>query len=232
MSSPIVVTFQPSNAVRRNQHREVRLAARAGERGRDVGLLALRRGARRGSACARRASPGRAPSPRRCAARSTSCRAAHCRRSRSRTTRSRASPGSARCTWSARCTATATSRCAGRERRADRMHAGHEVAVAAEHVVHRAAHARHDAHADHDVGAVGDLDADVRDRAADRPHRERHDVHRAAAHAAVEQVAQRRAHLAPARASCWSGRRPSVRSLQMNVRSSTRATSDGSESAR
>jgi hypothetical protein len=50
-----------------------------------------------------------------------------------------------------------------------------------------AAHARHHAHAHRDVGAVGQLDADVGDVRAQRPHRERHDVHRAAAHAAPEQ---------------------------------------------
>ena len=50
-------------------------------------------------------------------------------------------------------------------------------------------------HVDDDVRAVGDLDADVRDVTADRPHRERHDVHRAAAHAAVEQAVERLAHL-------------------------------------
>ena len=42
---------------------------------------------------------------------------------------------------------------------------------------------------------------------AERTHRERHDVHRAAAHAAVEQAVQRRAHLLRVRPSCWSGRR-------------------------
>ena len=90
----------------------------------------------------------------------------------------------------------ATSFCARRERRADRMHARHERAVLAEPVGDRAAHARHDAHVDGDVGGIGDLDADLRDRRADRPHRERHHVHRAPAHAAVEQAVQRRAHLA------------------------------------
>ena len=106
MSSPTVVTFQPSNRRRRDQHREIRLAAGAGERGGDVGLLALRDPRRRGSACARPSSLRRAPCSTRCAARSISCRAARCRRSPSRTTRSRASPGNGRCT-SRDCTATA-----------------------------------------------------------------------------------------------------------------------------
>ena len=85
------------------------------------------------------------------------------------------------------------------QRRADAVHARHEVAIVAEHLEHRAAHARHDAHVDRDVRRIGELDADVRDRRAERPHRERHHVHRAAAHAASEQrvVArlEQRAHL-------------------------------------
>ena len=36
-----------------------------------------------------------------------------------------------------------------------------------------------------DVGRVGELDADLGDRRAERAHRERHDVHRAAAHRAA-----------------------------------------------
>ena len=80
-----------------------------GNAARDVRLLALRVARRRGSACARRASPRRAPSPTRCAAPGTSCRAARCRRSRSRTTRSRARRGSARCTCSSGLQGHATS---------------------------------------------------------------------------------------------------------------------------
>ena len=92
---------------------------------------------------------------------------------------------------------------AGGERRADRMHARHEMAVAAEQLEHAAAHSRHDLHAHCDVGAVGQLDADVRDLGAERTHRERNDVHRAAAHAAAKErrrsvgkaVLEDRAHL-------------------------------------
>ena len=120
-----------------------------------------------------------------------------------------------------------TSFCPAASGSADRMHAGHELAVAAEHVEHRAAHARHQLHVDDDVRAVGELDADVRDRAAERAHRERHHVDRAAAHAAVEQAVRASRASPPARPSCWSGPRPLRFSLQMNVRSSTRATSDG-----
>ena len=42
---------------------------------------------------------------------------------------------------------------------------------------------------------VGQLDADVGDRRAERAHRERHDVHRAPLHAAVEQAGELVAHL-------------------------------------
>ena len=105
---------------RRDQHREVRLAAGARERGGDVGLLALRDSRRRGSACARPSSLRRARCSRRCAGRSISCRAARCRRSRSRSSRSRASRESGRCT-SPCCTATA--RPSGRARAARRRSA-------------------------------------------------------------------------------------------------------------
>ena len=59
----------------------------------------------------------------------------------------------------------------------------------------REAHARHQLHVDHDVRGVRQLDADLRDVRADGSHRERHDVHGAAAHAAVEQAPERAAHL-------------------------------------
>ncbi|CUK23122.1 Uncharacterised protein [Achromobacter sp. 2789STDY5608615] len=84
---------------------------------------------------------------------------------------------------------------AGGQRLADRVHARHEVAVGAQHVVDLLAHARHDAHVDRDIRAVGQLDADVGDVRTQRPHRERHHVQRAAAHGAVEQAVERRAHL-------------------------------------
>ena len=74
------------------------------------------------------------------------------------------------------------------------MHAGHELTVAAQRTQNLAPHPRHGAHADRHVGAVSDLDSDMRDRTAERPHRERNDVHRAPAHAALEQRVQRYAH--------------------------------------
>ena len=52
------------------------------------------------------------------------------------------------------------------------------------------AHAGHDPHVGDDVRAVGDLDADLGERRAERAHHVRDDVHRAAAHRAVEQRAR------------------------------------------
>ncbi len=83
----------------------------------------------------------------------------------------------------------------GLERHPDRVHARHELAVGAEHVERALAHAGHGAHARGDVRGVGELDADVRDRRAERAHRERHDVHRAAAHRAPVEAQQLGAHL-------------------------------------
>ena len=54
------------------------------------------------------------------------------------------------------------------------------------------AHPRHDSHVEHDVDAVGQLDADLRQRRSERTHHVRHHVHRAPAHRAVEPSAQLR----------------------------------------
>ena len=147
-------------------------------------------------------------------------------------------PDLARFRVSGRCTCVGlhghgTSASPARQRRADRVHAGHEVAVLAQHVEHRAAHARHDAHVDHDVRAESVISTPMCAMwRAERPHRERHHVHRAAAHAAVEQPRRAWRASRPGRPSCWSGRRPPPSREQMKVRSSTRATSPGSDSAR
>ena len=53
----------------------------------------------------------------------------------------------------------------------------------------------HDADGCHGVGAVGDLHTDVREWAAHRAHRERHDVHRATSHRALEDLGHLRVHL-------------------------------------
>ena len=199
--------------------------------GRDVVLAALGRSRRRGSACARPASPGRGPWSRRCAARSTSCRAARCRRSPSRSTRSRASPGSGRCTWS-RCTARA--RRSGRRRAARRrvcMQGTKSPSAPSTsstarpmRVMIRMLTATY--------GAVGQLDADLGDRRAERAHRERHHVHRAAAHAAGEQRLRRpvcsSARISAGAIQLLVGPASSLLCVQMKVRSSTRATSLGS----
>ena len=81
------------------------------------------------------------------------------------------------------------------QRHADRVHARDELAVLAERVERALAHARHDPHVGDDVRAVGQLDADVGDWRAERAHRERHDVHRAPFHAAVEEPVELVAHL-------------------------------------
>ena len=71
----------------------------------------------------------------------------------------------------------------------------------------RLAHAGHDPHVDDDVGRVGELHADLRDRRAERPHAEGDHVHRAAAHAAVEEPVERAPASRRVASSCWSGRR-------------------------
>ena len=81
------------------------------------------------------------------------------------------------------------------ERVADGVQAGHEVAVVAQHVEHRLAHAGHDPHVDGHVRRVGQLDADVGDRAPERTHREGHHVHGAALHGAGVEPEQLLLHL-------------------------------------
>ena len=88
------------------------------------------------------------------------------------------------------------------QRRTDRMHAGDEFPIHAQYVVHRFAHAGHDFHVHGNISAVGQLDANVGNRAADRAHGERHHVHGATLHAAVKQGLQRGAH--------FGGRHPVV----------------------
>ena len=70
------------------------------------------------------------------------------------------------------------------------------------------AHARHDPHVGDDVRAVRDLDPDLAERRAERPHHVGHDVHRPALHGALRTAG--RPSPAPGRApsSCWWGRRP------------------------
>ena len=87
----------------------------------------------------------------------------------------------------------ATSRAPGAS--GTRMDARNERTLFAEHGVHAGTHARHHPHVGDDIRAVGDLHADLRDGTSERTHRKRHDVQRASAHAALEEAAQRAAHL-------------------------------------
>ena len=82
----------------------------------------------------------------------------------------------------------------GGQRRADGVYARDEEAVATQRVEHLLTHAGHDPHVGDDVSRVGDLDADLSDRAADRAHAERNDVHGTAAHATLELFLELCAH--------------------------------------
>ncbi len=81
------------------------------------------------------------------------------------------------------------------------------------------------------VGGVGQLHADMGDLRAQRAHGERHHVHGAPPHRPPEQAGEDRPASRPGRASCWWVRRRPRSTEQMKVRSSTRATSPGSECA-
>ena len=84
---------------------------------------------------------------------------------------------------------------ASRKWRAHGVHAGHKFTLHTQHIKHRLAHAGHDFHVDGHVRAVRQFNANVRNRRAEWAHAERHHVHGAAVHAAVEQRIQRGAHL-------------------------------------
>ena len=93
------------------------------------------------------------------------------------------------------------------------------------------ADARHDAHVDHHVRRIGELHADLRHRRADRPHAERQHVHGAAAHASRRKAPSASGASRYGSSQLLVGPAPSFESEQMKVRSSTRATSLGSERA-
>ena len=84
---------------------------------------------------------------------------------------------------------------AGFQWHADGVHAGDEVTVFSQKAVHGAAHPGHNAHIHGHIGRVSQLDADVCDRGAERPHAEGDHVHRAPTHATVKQVTQDLLHL-------------------------------------
>ncbi|OUD85662.1 hypothetical protein BC477_14735 [Clavibacter michiganensis subsp. michiganensis] len=117
------------------------------------------------------------------------------------------------------------------ERRADAVQRADPRGVGADEAERVVAHPGHERHARDDVGAVGDLHAELRDRAAERAHRERDDVERPAAHGSGEEVAELRSRLGGV-APVVRGPASAGSSEQMKVRSSTRATSAGSLRAR
>ena len=217
VEAPVLAELHPRDVVadrldrpvleRRDQHREVGLAARAREGARDVldapvgrgeledqhvlGHPALVAGHDRGDAQGQ-------------ALLAQQRVAAVARAERPDLARSR---GSARCTCCRRCTATARPRrhrraacrpSAGRAR-SRRPRRAPRAAAAPIRVMIR----MRDGH----VGRVGALHADVALVGAQRAHREGHDVHRAALHRAAEEVGERLAHLRRGRASCSSARR-------------------------
>ena len=118
------------------------------------------------------------------------------------------------------------------QRRADRVQARHERPVLAEHVERALAHAGHDPHAHRHVGRVRELDADLGDRRAERAHAERHHVHGPAAHRALELVLEHDPHVRGVLPVVVRAGVLGLAAEQMNVRSSTRATSPGSLRAR
>ena len=75
------------------------------------------------------------------------------------------------------------------------VHAEDDVAAVAERVEHLRADARHDGHVQHDVDRVRDLDAVLGKRGADHAHRVGDDVHRAASHGAAQNLVQLGLHL-------------------------------------
>ena len=181
-------------ALRRNQHREVGLAARAWKRSSDVGLFAARRCHAENQHVL--GEPALVAPHHRC---DPQCEAFLAEQRVAAVARAIA-PYLARFGKMHDIFVLAIARpacvfCTGRQRGADRMNAGHERRIGAEHGENRAAHPRHEPHVGDNIRTVRDLDPDVRNGAADRSHRERDDVHRAAAHRAVEEAAQRLAHV-------------------------------------
>ena len=77
---------------------------------------------------------------------------------------------------------------------ADRVEALHELPGPCDLVVHGRAHAGHDPHVGHDIGAIGDLDAVLGYRGADRPHAEGDHVHGAPLHASLVEPVHLRLH--------------------------------------
>ena len=178
---------------RRDQHREVRLAARARERRRDVLDLALRRGQLEdehvlGEPPLVARHHGRDPK-----------REALLAEQRVATVAGAVRPDLTRLREVHDVLVLSVARprdvlVAVGERHADRMQARHELAVLAEAVERRLAHPGHDPHRAGHVRRVGQLHTDVGDRGPERTHAERNDVHRPAPHRALEQPRERNPH--------------------------------------
>ena len=83
------------------------------------------------------------------------------------------------------------------ERHADRVEGGHELGASSSSIrsQHVGAHPRHHPHRGGDVGGVGDLHAEHRLLGLEVAHHERDDVHRAALHAALVELAHDGLHL-------------------------------------
>ncbi len=76
------------------------------------------------------------------------------------------------------------------------MQSPDERAIARHALERRPTHARHEAHVEHDIGAVGDLDSAPREGRVDRTHAVRHHIQGAPLHAACEQCVHLRMRLA------------------------------------
>ncbi len=186
--------FPAIEAFRRDQHGEVGLAARRGKRRRDIGLLALRRFDAEDQHVfgqpAFVAGHGRGDAQREALLAQQGIAAV------ARTV----GPDLARLgemddVLGGRVAGPLHVGLARLQRRTDRVQAGHERPIRADDVIDGLAHAGHGAHIDHHIGGVGDLDADVRDGRAERPHAERDDIHGPATHGALEQAGERFLHL-------------------------------------
>src|SRR5712691_6900520 len=75
------------------------------------------------------------------------------------------------------------------------MDAGDEMPALAQEFPYLFGHSRHYVHADHYIGRVGQLDTDMRDVRAERPHGERNHIQGSTAHASVEKLVQSCAHV-------------------------------------
>jgi hypothetical protein len=167
MSSPTVVTVHASQPLGGNSIARLVLPQALGNARCDIALLAFGTLESQDQHVLGHPALHPAPSPRRSAARNTSCPGARCRRIRFRRTKSARSSGKCTMYFSSALQGHATSRSPGRQRLPDRMNAGDELSIA-QHFERPAAHAGHDPHVDDDVGRIGEFNADVRQRRAQR----------------------------------------------------------------